>query len=503
MATGRPEVTVILSADDQDLSQDLDKAEGKMTRFGKSGMVALAAVTAAVIAAVAAFKKMIDTLNQLEELYKIQRNAERQLEATIKATGWAAGYSADELKAYAQELQDLTNFADEETLPAMAKLITFNKITGETFKRAMRAAQDLAAAGFGNLEGNVIQLGKALQDPIKGISALSRNGISFTAAEQDMIRALVESNRLLDAQSTILAAIEGQVQGTAMAVADAGIQMENALGDVGERVGELWNAFKEPVIEDFLRRMNEGAGSIEERFDLLSDRVRAFSQTMVDIAGTSGAEAPGFGTVGKNADKLNTILMAKVNPALAGTLSLTKMIGKWMGEDLYEANLENLRLERERLKILEERERKAAELAAEEKRREQEAQEAVDRLFSRTAEIGAVELPLIQVESLDKYEKAAERAASRFKSADKALQNYLSRNSGFNASIQSLTGMYNRMATAAASRRPEDRQLAELKERRREAERQHKETKTELEKQTAALAAITIESDGPRFVPGA
>jgi hypothetical protein len=50
---------------------------------------------------------------------------------------------------------------------------------------------------------------------------LRKAGVTFTKAEQDKIRALVESNRLLQAQELILSAIETQVGGTAAATASA------------------------------------------------------------------------------------------------------------------------------------------------------------------------------------------------------------------------------------------------------------------------------------------
>jgi hypothetical protein len=45
----------------------------------------------------------------------------------------------------------------------------------------------LAAAGFGTAEGNAIQLGKALNDPIQGLSSLTESGVTFTAQEKKKI----------------------------------------------------------------------------------------------------------------------------------------------------------------------------------------------------------------------------------------------------------------------------------------------------------------------------
>jgi hypothetical protein len=62
----------------------------------------------------------------------------------------------------------------------------------------------MGAAGFGTAEMNAVQLGKALNDPIKGIAALAKSGVTFTEQEKDKIKTLVESNKLLEAQDMVL-----------------------------------------------------------------------------------------------------------------------------------------------------------------------------------------------------------------------------------------------------------------------------------------------------------
>lgn len=124
-----------------------------------------------------------------------------------------------------------------------AKLLTFKElaktadIVGGTFDRANAAALDLAAAGFGSAESNATQLGKALNDPIKGITALTRSGVSFTEEEKNKIKVLVESNRTLEAQQLILSAIEKQVGGTAKATADDSKKMSEAFAQVQQQIG--------------------------------------------------------------------------------------------------------------------------------------------------------------------------------------------------------------------------------------------------------------------------
>jgi hypothetical protein len=107
-----------------------------------------------------------------------------------------------------------------------AKLLTFKNLAltadqvGGAFDRANKAALDMAAAGFGSAEGNAVQLGKALENPIKGITALAKSGVTFTEVEKEKIKTLVESGKILQAQEMILKAVETQVGNTATATAN-------------------------------------------------------------------------------------------------------------------------------------------------------------------------------------------------------------------------------------------------------------------------------------------
>jgi hypothetical protein len=124
-----------------------------------------------------------------------------------------------------------------------AKLLTFKnlaksaKTVGGAFDRANKAALDMAAAGFGSAEGNAVQLGKALENPIKGIAALAKSGVTFTEQEKDKIATLVESNKMLEAQDMVLKAIEAQVGGTAKATADDTKRMQEGFAQFQQSLG--------------------------------------------------------------------------------------------------------------------------------------------------------------------------------------------------------------------------------------------------------------------------
>jgi len=166
-----------------------------------------------------------------------------QIATSMNTFGDSTGAVVQRLKDVAsQEMMNL-GVDDEVIKSTQAKLFTFKElaatadVTGGAFDRATTAAFDLASAGFGSAETNAVQLGKALQDPIKGMAALGRSGVTFTDAEKERIKALVESNQMGEAQNLVLAAIENQVGGTAAATTTASDKMKLAFGELQEEVG--------------------------------------------------------------------------------------------------------------------------------------------------------------------------------------------------------------------------------------------------------------------------
>jgi hypothetical protein len=167
--------------------------------------------------------------------------ANKKLGSVLTSMGF--GEATHRVSEYAEQLERTLAIDADVIKATQMKLATFKNLTasvnesGGAFDRATMAALDLAAAGFGEAETNAVQLGKALQDPIKGITALSRSGVTFTDQEKKKIKTLVESNRVLEAQNLILSAIEEQVGGTALAGASAFERIRLSLLQVGDEIG--------------------------------------------------------------------------------------------------------------------------------------------------------------------------------------------------------------------------------------------------------------------------
>ena len=169
--------------------------------------------------------------------------AQRRLASVMTSMGY--GEATTRVSAYADELERNLAVDGELIKATQTKLATFANLTksvgdaGGAFDRATVAALDLAAAGFGSAESNAVQLGKALQDPIKGIGALARAGVTFTAQEKEKIKTLVESGQTLQAQDLILKAIETQVGGTAEASKSSFAAIQISLENAAESIGSV------------------------------------------------------------------------------------------------------------------------------------------------------------------------------------------------------------------------------------------------------------------------
>lgn len=229
---------VWFGADTTDAEKGFKRVEQKGSELNKSFDKLKGTITAAFsVAAVTAFIK------ECYQLAEIQWKAEKRLEAGLKATGNAVGFTAKELKKYASALQEVTLFGDEVTLGAMARLSAYTNVTGEVFKKTIALAQDLATVMDTDLNAATVKLGKALNTPGKGLDELREAGIAFTETQIAGIQRLVEKGEIYNAQMKILDEIYGHVGGAAKEMASdtdyafgAITQLKNTWGDFMESI---------------------------------------------------------------------------------------------------------------------------------------------------------------------------------------------------------------------------------------------------------------------------
>ena len=165
-----------------------------------------------------------------------------RLEGVIKATGNSAGFTAQEIRELASDIARNTLASVDGIEAAAAKLLTFRSVQEETFENALRVSQDLAALGFTSVSGAATMLGKALEDPVAGMSSLKEAGVQLTIAQKDTIKGMMDQGKLFEAQVFLLKAVEDQVKGTAEAMATG---LAGAYDTLGQNVSEFLQGFAE------------------------------------------------------------------------------------------------------------------------------------------------------------------------------------------------------------------------------------------------------------------
>lgn len=173
----------------------------------------------------------------------------RLTEQVIKSTGGAAKISADQVGDLATAISNKTGADDEAIQSGQNLLLTFTNIKNgvgkgnDIFNQASQAITDMTAAMNGGevtaegMKTSSIQLGKALNDPIKGVTALQKVGVSFTADQKKQIKTLVESGNVMGAQKIILGELSKEFGGAAEAAADPVTKLKTIVGNASEAIG--------------------------------------------------------------------------------------------------------------------------------------------------------------------------------------------------------------------------------------------------------------------------
>jgi hypothetical protein len=232
----------------------------------------------------------------------VQEQAEKKLQAVLQATGHAAGFSAAELQQYASELQGVTNYGDEATISAMGMLATFKNIKGDMFKEATAAMQDMSAVMGTDMKSSVVQIGKALNDPIKGMASLSRVGVTFSESQIKQVKTLQKQGDLLGAQRIIMTELQSQFGGAAAKMADPLTQVGNAIGDIWEKVGGFIKPVFVTIAQGFLSAIDY-VSSFSKHFSAVGSAIWSYwtaiwtglSGTVAAVFAHMGFSAGGFG----------------------------------------------------------------------------------------------------------------------------------------------------------------------------------------------------------------
>ncbi len=252
------------------------------------------------------------------------KNADESVEANIRLDGAlrrlgaTAGVTSKQINELASSVQQTTKFSDESVKDAASSLLLFDKITGDTFTRALKVSTDLAAVMGTDVPAAATALGRALQMPGSGLRVLVQAGIKFNDTQVQTLQRLTETGRAAEAQAVILQELElrtkGAAEETTRSLGGALESLKNQLGDLlesdasigalvngvnglanavgrlsGERtkLDDLNNALK--VSEESLgRSTGEGTKILQEHIKVLKEQIRT-EQSRINLQGSGRA----------------------------------------------------------------------------------------------------------------------------------------------------------------------------------------------------------------------
>ena len=227
-----------------------------------------------------------------------------QLDAVLKSTGGAAGVTKKAALDLATALSKTTKFSKAQTVETENMLLTFTQIGKEVFPEATRTVMDMATAMGSDPQNAAIQLGKALNDPIKGVSALAEVGVTFTEQQKKVIASLMATGDVAGAQKIILGELKTEFGGSAEAAGKtfAGSLdiLKNNLMGIAETVGtalmpllttvaqNLSSVLASPALQQALQGLQDffASPAMQEFISMLGTALIQGLQTVVGFVNT-------------------------------------------------------------------------------------------------------------------------------------------------------------------------------------------------------------------------
>lgn len=256
------------------VGRNLERSAGQASSWGARITSAMRTVMfAAGGVATAVGAGLAHAFSEAREAEKIGKITE----SVIRSTGGAAQVTAAEVARLAEQISAKTAIDDEAIQSSANLLLTFTNVRNEVgagndvFNRAVALAQDMATVLGGDAQSAAMQLGKALNDPIRGVTALTRAGVQFSEQQKEQIRRFVESGDILSAQKVILEEVGRQFGGAAEAAATPTARLRVVLGNLAERIGTALL----PVVDAAARWLGEMLPRAMDRLGPAFDRLVA------------------------------------------------------------------------------------------------------------------------------------------------------------------------------------------------------------------------------------
>lgn len=210
------------------------------------------------------------------------QDGQAELAAVLESTGGKAGMTADAVNELASRFQTLTPFEDDVVLAGENMLLTFTNIGADVFPMATEAMLNMGQK-FGSVDAAAVQLGKALNDPVAGVTALRKVGVVLTEQQEESIKGFMAVGDIASAQKIILGELETEFGGLAVAAGSTLTGkmeiLKNSIGDVQEKIG---TAFL-PVLTQMADLLMAGINS-----DVFQTTLTNVANTVENLTSTIG-----------------------------------------------------------------------------------------------------------------------------------------------------------------------------------------------------------------------
>lgn len=241
----------------------------------------------------AVFKGLEFVKGGLEKVHELHQ-ATAQVQAVLTSTNQMAGLSMKQLEESAKSLASNSKFGRADIFGMQSLLLTFTSVKDKIFNEAQPAIMDLATRMGGDLKGASIQVGKALNDPIQGMTALRRVGVSFSESQKETIKRMQETGNLAGAQKIILNELAVEFGGSAKAAFDADpmAKFNKMMGSLKLTFGEIAESALVSLMPIFeaigsvLKNTGKAIQSVTEYFKqhaVVAEVVKVFLVSVVGI----------------------------------------------------------------------------------------------------------------------------------------------------------------------------------------------------------------------------
>lgn len=286
MALSAGEVAVAVKGDTKGLGNQIKtdtENEVGGADFSGAGKIIGAAIAVGIGAAMVGIAAIVKT--GIDESLDASKGI-AQLQAGIESTGNAAGVSVKGMTDLATSIQNMSGQTDDSIVKAESLLQTFTNIRNEgpnkIFDDATLAAANMAAKMGGDASDQAIRLGKALNDPTNGMTALRKVGVAFTEDQAAQVTALQASGDMMGAQKIILGELNKEFGGSAEA---AGKSLPGQL----EILKRHFEDMSQGLVEQFMPTLShivDFLGDLLDGFTSVSKYVGANMNWIGPLAGT-------------------------------------------------------------------------------------------------------------------------------------------------------------------------------------------------------------------------